>query len=644
MSEDYERFMPGNSNSGAKDNVDDSSPKENLDNPDVERTEGQLPDDTIPFFQKSRTDDSGNANTEESVPRHNLLENAVESERQSGESSEKLRNKLFSTRLWLWIGLPIIAIAALAIGMVLGRNTNIFVSKEQQQLDSVKNIVGERLGNVIFTVQKEYVDAMPVDSLIEKALSGMMSSLDPHSTYISAKDLDKVNEELSGAFSGVGVSFILHDDSIAVVEAIPGGPAAKVGIERGDRIISADNKPLTGDSITSETVYSTLRGKAGSVVKLKVKKASNGKLKNINVTRGAVPVNSVEAAYMLDDGKTGYIKISTFSSNTYAETLTELNRLSNQGATDFIIDLRANAGGFMDQAILLANEFLPAGSGIVYTIARKEENKMNVHADGTGRFKNSKIAVLIDESSASASEIFAGAIQDNDRGPVVGRRSFGKGLVQNQFENIGGGALRLTVARYYTPSGRSIQKDYVLGNSDSYNNDIIERYNHGELFNADSIKFDKTKLFKTVGGRNVYGGGGIMPDYFVPEDTSSYTPYYIKAMSKGLVSDYAFALADKYRPLTKNVKSEAQLYRIIPSDDTLLNGFTKYAEQRGLPSAWYYINISHSMLINKIKAFISRDLLDDNLFYKWYNRDDRTLQKALEALKRKSLPAEPTTK
>lgn len=644
MSEDYERFMPGNSNSGAKDNVDDSSPKENLDNPDVERTEGQLPDDTIPFFQKSRTDDLSNANTEESVPHHNLLENAVESECQSGESSEKLRNKLFSTRLWLWIGLPIIAIAALAFGIVLGRNTNIFVSKEQQQLDSVKNIVGERLGNVIFTVQKEYVDAMPVDSLIEKALSGMMSSLDPHSTYISAKDLDKVNEELSGAFSGVGVSFILHDDSIAVVEAIPGGPAAKVGIERGDRIISADNKPLTGDSITSETVYSTLRGKAGSVVKLKVKKASNGKLKSINVTRGAVPVNSVEAAYMLDDGKTGYIKISTFSSNTYAETLTELNRLSNHGATDFIIDLRANAGGFMDQAILLANEFLPAGSGIVYTIARKEENKMNVHADGTGRFKNSKIAVLIDESSASASEIFAGAIQDNDRGPVVGRRSFGKGLVQNQFENIGGGALRLTVARYYTPSGRSIQKDYVLGNSDSYNNDIIERYNHGELFNADSIKFDKTKLFKTVGGRNVYGGGGIMPDYFVPEDTSSYTPYYIKAMSKGLVSDYAFALADKYRPLTKNVKSEAQLYRIIPSDDTLLNGFTQYAEERGLPSAWYYINISRTMLINKIKAFISRDLLDDNLFYKWYNRDDRTLQKALEALKRKSLPTEPTTK
>lgn len=295
----------------------------------------------------------------------------------------------------------------------------------------------------------------------------------------------------------------------------------------------------------------------------------------------------------------------------------------------------------MDQAVMIANEFLPVGRGIVYTKARRKENEMNILADGTGAFQKSKVAVIIDENSASASEIIAGAFQDNDRGVIVGRRSFGKGLVQNQFDIAGGGALRLTVARYFTPSGRSIQKDYKLGDKDSYSEDLLSRYSHGELFNADSIKLDKTKLFKTVGGRSVYGGGGIMPDIFVPEDTSSYTPYYIDAMNSGLIMNFAFKIADTYRPLLKNVRTEEQLFRIVPDDSRLLSAFVEYAEENGLPGAWFYINMSRDMIVNKIKAFIARDILNDNLFFKYYNLDDTTLMRAIEALDDESLPTEP---
>lgn len=468
-----------------------------------------------------------------------------------------------------------------------------------------------------------------------------MNSLDPHSLYIPASELEKVNNELEGEFSGVGVSFIIYRDSIAVVDVIKGGPASGVGLQRGDRILSADSKPLVGKDLTSQDVYSSLRGKKGSKVNLEIYRPSTGEKRKVTVTRGAVPVNSVEAAYIFDDGKTGYIKIASFSANTYEETLNALNKLRAAGAEDFVLDLRGNSGGFMDQAIMIANEFLPAGRGIVYTKARRPENEMNVRADGTGAFRKSKIAVVIDENSASASEILAGAIQDNDRGAIIGRRSFGKGLVQNQFDNAGNGAIRLTVARYYTPSGRSIQKDYKLGQHDAYSEDLFDRYSHGELFNADSIKLDKTKLFKTVGGRKVYGGGGIMPDIFVPEDTSSYTPYYVDAMNRGLIMNFAFKIADSYRPLLKNVKTEEQLFRIIPNDSKLLSAFVEYAEENGLPGAWYYINMSSDMIVNKIKAFIARDILSDNLFYKMYNLDDTTLKRAVEALGDTELPTEP---
>lgn len=629
--EEYSRFMPG-SDSGRK--SQSSVPTESAAPDD----KAQIPEDTILYFkEKARDAECPDKTTDISEEKA-----AVTPSDTTDDGKE--RSKLLTARLWLAIGLPVVAVVCLVLGLAIGSHksvSGIFMSKEARDQEAVNQAIVEKLGPAIYTVQSEYVDELPLDTLLDMALDGMMNSLDPHSLYISASDVDKVNEELEGEFSGVGISFIIYNDSIAVVDVIKGGPASKVGVQRGDRIVSADGKSLTGKDITSETVYNTLRGKKGSKVMLKVKRPGSDRLLTIPVTRSGVPVSSVEASYILDDGKTGYIKLSSFTTSTYSETINALNKLRAAGAEDFIFDLRANPGGFMDQAVMIANEFLPVGRGIVYTKARRKENEMNILADGTGAFQKSKVAVIIDENSASASEIIAGAFQDNDRGVIVGRRSFGKGLVQNQFDIAGGGALRLTVARYFTPSGRSIQKDYKLGDKDSYSEDLLSRYSHGELFNADSIKLDKTKLFKTVGGRSVYGGGGIMPDIFVPEDTSSYTPYYVDAMNSGLIMNFSFKIADTYRPLLKNVRTEEQLFRIVPDDSRLLSAFVEYAEENGLPGAWFYINMSRDMIVNKIKAFIARDILNDNLFFKYYNLDDTTLMRAIEALDDESLPTEP---
>ena len=619
--EDYSRYMPGNN--------DLPSDSDRLEQPDLtEGAEGtsEMTSDVQEFKETE----------EESQRREEETESEdIQPKEETGKSNA-----------WLYIGLPLIGVICLVIGLVLGSKLSIglFKSEEEKQKELVNQKLIEKLGPALYTVRNEYVDELSLDTLIDKALSGLMNSLDPHSVYIPASQLSKVNEELEGEFSGVGVSFIVYNDSIAVIDVIEGGPAERVGLQRGDRIVSANGINLTGKEITSDSVFKTLRGKQGTNVAMKIVRPGQSGVKDINVTRGAVPVKSVDAAYIMEDGKTGYLKISSFTVNTYAETLYALSRLKRAGAEEFVIDLRGNPGGFMDQAILIANEFLPAGRGIVYTKARRKENETNVKADGTGAFQNNKIAILIDESSASASEILAGAIQDNDRGVVVGRRSFGKGLVQNQFNDVGGGALRLTVARYFTPSGRSIQKEYTLGNHEAYAEDLLDRYNNGELFNADSIKFDKSKTYKTVGGRTVYGGGGIMPDIFVPEDTISYTPYYIKAMNSGLLMNFAFKIADTYRPLLKNVTTEQQLFRIIPTDSKLLSAFVEYAEKNGLPAAWYYINQSADMIVNKIKAFVARDILSDDLFYKMFNKDDSTLKKATEALKDNRLPNEPRTR
>lgn len=495
----------------------------------------------------------------------------------------------------------------------------------------------EKLRTVLRLIESDYVDVINIDSLLESSLPELLSSLDPHSAYIPASELQVVNEDLQGSFSGVGVSFQILNDTVNVLEVIAGGPAEKVGILPGDRILSADGKNLTGSEMTSDSVFKTLRGERGSEVSLMVKRYNSPEAHEFKVTRGDIPVNSVDVKYMISED-TGYVRVIKFSRNTYVEFLTALNELKHQGAEKFIVDLRGNSGGYMDQAIYMANEFLPPGHVIVYTKGRKPENEYMAISDGTGRFQNAELTVITNEGSASASEIFSGAIQDNDRGLVIGRRTFGKGLVQNQTELPDSSAVRLTVARYYTPSGRSIQKEYERGDISKYEMDIATRYSHGEFYNADSIKFDESKIFKTENGRKVYGGGGIMPDVFVPEDTTGVTSYYINVVNNGLIHKYAFTVADKYRDMMKGSKNLDRLLKILPRDNTLLENFVAYAAENGVPARWYYINRSRELLLNQLKAAIARDVVGYPAFIEMLNRDDVTVEKALEMLKEGKSP------
>lgn len=485
----------------------------------------------------------------------------------------------------------------------------------------------EKLMGILGLINEQYVDKVNTDSLLETSYANLLSSLDPHSAYIPKSDFTAVNDELEGAFSGVGVSFQIINDTVMVVEVVPGGPAEKVGILAGDRIVKANDKELTGDTITNEDVFKTLRGTEGSEVALKIKRESSRKILDYTVVRGEIPVNSVDSKYMLNED-TGYLRVTKFARNTYDEFYNALVELRSKGASKFVVDLRGNAGGFLDQAIYMANEFLPAGKMIVYTKGRTPENEMVAMSDGSGTFQDAELVLLTNEFSASASEILAGAIQDNDRGLVIGRRTFGKGLVQNQSVLPDSSAIRLTVARYYTPSGRSIQKEYQRGVSDKYELDILDRYSHGEFYSADSIKFDKSKLFHTMGGREVYGGGGIMPDVFVPEDTTGMTQYYVEAMNRGLIQKYSYRMAEIYRKMLKE-KTLDELMRILPRDNTLLNNFVSYAAENGLPAQWYYIRKSRGLLINQLKAVIARDILGYNEFLQVLNLNDIAVKRAV---------------
>ncbi len=513
----------------------------------------------------------------------------------------------------------------LALGIVAG----IFIGKyiTRRTLSNEE----EKLRTVLRLIEHEYVDKIDVDSLIESSLPDLLTSLDPHSAYIPSTELQAVNDDLEGSFSGVGISFQIVNDTVRVVEVIAGGPAEKVGILTGDRIIKADTVPLTGSEISTKDVFDNLRGPKGSKVELLVKRANAKKPVVFDVVRNDIPVNSVDCSYMVNDS-TGYLRVTKFARNTYNEFFTALNDLKAQGAGKYIVDLRGNTGGFMDQAIYMANEFLPAGRMIVYTKGRRPENETMAISDGGGNFKNSEIVVLTNEYSASASEIFAGAIQDNDRGLVIGRRSFGKGLVQNQTELPDSSAIRLTVARYYTPSGRCIQKEYSRGRDGKYDLDIVDRFSHGEFYNADSVKLDKSKIFSTSNGRTVYGGGGIMPDLFVPEDTTGYTSYYINVVNNGLIQKFAYSVADRYRDLTGDVKSIERLLKVLPRDNTLLDNFVSFAVKNGVPARWYYINQSKKLLLEQIKATIARDVLGYPAFIEMLNQSDPAVRKAIETL------------
>lgn len=517
---------------------------------------------------------------------------------------------------------PLVISIAIVLGIVIGN----YISTKKFTLDKDRKI-----NAVLNLIQSEYVDSIDVKDLVEQAIPAIIGNLDPHSYYIPASDIRAENEKLDGSMSGIGVSFFMMNDTANVDQVIPNGPAEKVGMLAGDRIISVNGESIVGGTLTAEGIRSKIRGEKGTKVKIGVKRNSSKKTLTFTITRDDIPMNTIDVSYMLDD-KTGYIKIAQFGKNTYDEFFAALSKLKKDGASRYIVDLRGNPGGYMEMAILMVNEFLEQGELIVYIKGRKEREDIQVWSDDQGSFHDAQVAVLIDEYSASASEIMAGALQDNDRGLVVGRRSFGKGLVQKQIYLPDSSAIRLTIARYYTPSHRCIQKDYTLGDEDDYSKELYDRYSHGELYSADSIKVDKSKIFRTANGRIVYGGGGIVPDIFVPNDTTGITTYYRAVANLGLLQQYVYTYVDINRDQLKNVKTVKQLMGMMPSDDALTYDFVCYARDNGVPMRWYYINLSRSLIARQLRALVIRDVLGSEEFYRYYNRTDNTVNAALKAL------------
>lgn len=521
-------------------------------------------------------------------------------------------------RASVWI--PLIVAIAFIVGFLAGDivNRQSGPTPTQKKFQTILNLI-----------RKDYVDEVDLDSVLEKTLPSMLANLDPHSAYIPASELQAVNDDLDGSFCGVGIQFMINNDTISVIEVTSGGPSEKVGLLPGDRIVKVDGEDEAGVGITNEDVIKKLRGPRDTRVQLTVKRSNSKKLLSFDVTRGDIPVNTVDASYIVSPG-IGYIKVNKFGRTTYDEFWEALTDLRSQEAQDFVIDLRGNTGGFMEIAFLMVNEFLEKGQPIVTTRGRDLYSSQEVHADGNGNFKDAQLVVLLDEFSASSSEIFAGALQDNDRALIVGRRSFGKGLIQRQSVLSDSSAVRLTIGRYYTPSGRCIQKDY--SNGALYGHDIIDRYNRGEMFSLDSIKFDESLQFTTLNGRKVYGGGGIMPDIFVPNDTSGITSYYINVANAGLLQKFAFDYVDTNREALKSKASAEELLKSLPSDDVLLRQFVNFAARNGVQPRWYYINISHDLIVNQLKALIARDALGYNAYFEIVNRMDSNVLRAVSEL------------
>ena len=522
-----------------------------------------------------------------------------------------------------YIWLPL----AIAVSVVVG----IFVGNRFSNQKTTSEY-DRKLNTILNLIASDYVDTVNINDLVELSIPQILSNLDPHTVYFSAKDLKAADEELNGSLSGIGISFQIMNDTVGVVEVLPGGPSEKVGIQAGDRIVSINDTTFVGASVNINSVSSKLRGVKGSKVKLGIKRSNTSKILSFLVTRDDISVKSVDTYYLIDK-TTGYVKVNQFGRNTYDEFINALSSLKQEGAKRYIIDLRGNGGGYMEMAILMVNEFLPENQLIVYTKGRDKKDDSQVWSDGNGSFQDAELVVLIDEYSASASEIFSGAIQDNDRGLIVGCRSFGKGLVQKQFMLPDSSAIRMTIARYYTPSGRCIQKDYKKG-EEAYEAELLNRYNNGELYSKDSIKIDKSQIYKTTQGRTVYGGGGIVPDIFVPKDTTGITSYYIKVLNAGLFQQFAFKYVDINRAALKKMKDYKQFLRMLPPDEELLNDFVQYASQKDVPARWYYINQSRDLILSELKALIARDVFGNSAFYPILNRTDKTIFAALKALNR----------
>ena len=522
--------------------------------------------------------------------------------------------------------MPLIMALCVVVGILIGTfYANHFSGNRLNIINSGSN----RLSNLLHIIDDQYVDKVNIDSLVDVAIPQILSDLDPHSVYISAKDAQAVADDLKGSFSGVGIEFTIRQDTIHVQNVVKNGPAQRAGIIAGDKIVSVDGKPFVGKIVTNEEAMRRLKGPKDTKVKLGVVRYAQRGVKYFTVTRGDIPQKSITATYMLDDN-TGYIKVKSFGETTYPEMLIALAQLSQEGFSNLIIDLRDNTGGYMNSAVQMANEFLPKNKLIVYMQGRKSP-RQDFRSDGHGSYQQIPLIVLINEGSASASEIFAGAMQDNDRATVIGRRSFGKGLVQQQLGFPDGSMIRLTIARYYTPSGRCIQKPFTAGDNKDYEEDIVSRYQHGEFFSQDSIKHHGP-AYHTGIGRIVYGGGGITPDIFVPEDTLGMTSYYKQAAMTGLILQFAFTYTDNNRPKLNTFKDMMELSKYLVSQNTV-EKFASYADKNGLKRRNLMIRKSHRLLERYINSRIIYNMLDEQAWTEYINEDDPAIATALQVFK-----------
>lgn len=521
--------------------------------------------------------------------------------------------------------MPLMVSVGVVVGILIG---TFFANHFSGNRLSIINNSSNKILDLFHLIDDQYVDSVNIPDLVEKSMPQILKELDPHSTYVTASKVEETMQELKGSFSGIGVQFTLYKDTIRVVKVVKGGPSESVGLQAGDRIVTIDTKPYVGDTITNDGTMKRLKGPKGSVANLGVKRAGKPRLLSFKIVRGDVPVKTVDAAYMAAPD-VGYIRVKSFGDATYAEFIAALTRLQSQGFKKLIIDLRGNPGGYMETAVQLANEFLPKNALIVYTQGRKSARK-EYRTDGRGAYQSIPLAVLVDETSASASEIFAGAMQDNDRGIIIGRRSFGKGLVQVPIEFPDGSMLRLTTARYYTPSGRCVQKPYKMGDDEEYEADLLLRAEHGEYFSADSIHTTGEK-YKTRLGRIVYGGGGIVPDLFIARDTTGYTTYFKDAYLGGMLFQYAYEFVDQYRaPLNKcgnlsDVENFLKKKKVVDS-------FATYAERNGLKRRNLMIQRSHKLINSYISAAIIGDVLDDSEAAEYVNKTDPSVLKAIQVL------------
>lgn len=533
----------------------------------------------------------------------------------------------------IFIFLPLIIAGCVVVGIFLGilmvpsnvNDKSLLFPKHQRFNTAAK------LNEILNFIEDTYVDSVDKKDLTERSITAMLSELDPHSYYIPAKDFDGMNDPLEGNFDGIGVEFRIKDDTVMIISPIANGPSEKLGIQAGDRIVRVDTIDIAGNGITNEKVIQLLKGPRGTKVEVDIVRPGVKKRKHFTITRDQIPIFSIDAPYMIDD-EIGYLRITRFAKTTYAEFMEATQKLKKKGMKKLVLDLRENGGGVLGASTLIADEILPKNQMIVYTDGRTRHREEYFSTD-KGTLQDIQVAVLINENSASASEILAGAIQDNDRGNVIGRRSFGKGLVQEQVMWPDGSALRLTVARYYTPTGRCIQKPYDEG-LEAYHSEAYNRLQSGELLSADSIHFPDSLKYYTKKGKLVYGGGGIMPDIFVPLDTNEGTPYLYELRYKGIISDFALNYADKNRIALKNkYKNAVEFKNNFHVNNDLFNSIIKYASDNGVPKNLDQIVTSKTLISRSLKATISRNLFNDIGYYVIINDYDDTVQKAIDSFK-----------